>query len=71
MIGLPQAVYTSASPLLHVATWKDGGMSPLYHHHLPSFLAMGPLGYHHLLALHPKLGELVVLLYFALQDVVL
>ena len=70
-IGLPRAVHGSASPLQHAAVWKDGGMSPLYHHHLPIFLAMGPLGYRHLLALHHELGELVVLLHFALQEVVL
>ena len=54
-----------------MAAWKDGGMSPLYHHHLPSFLAMGPLRYHHLLALHHELGELVVLLHSTLQEVVM
>ena len=51
--------------------WKDGSMSPLYHNHLPSFLVMGPLGYHHLLSLHHELGELVVLIHSALQEVVL
>ena len=46
-------------------------MSPMYHPHLPCFPTMDPLGYHHLLALHHELGELVVLLYSSLQEVVL
>ena len=71
MIHLPQAVYGSVSPLPHATTWKDGGMSPINHHHLPSFLVMGPLGYHHLLSLHHELGELVVLLHSTLQEVVM
>ena len=46
-------------------------MSPLYHHHLPSFLAMGLLGYHQPFSIHHELGELVVLLHSALEEVVL
>ena len=71
MIGLPWAIHGFASPLQHEATRKDGGMSPLYHHHIPIFLAMVTLGYHHLLALHHELGELVALLHSTLQEVVL
>ena len=71
MIGLPWVVHRFASPLQHAAARKDGGKSPLYHHHLPCFLAMDPLGYHHLLALHHELGELMVLLHSSLQEVVM
>ena len=70
MIGLPWATHGFESPLQHAAVHADGGMSPLYHHHIPIFLAMVTLGYHHLLALHHELGELVVLLDSTLQEVV-
>ena len=62
-IGLPWDVHGSVSTLQHAAAQKDGGMSPLYHHHILVFLAMGPLRYRQRLALHPKLGVLVVLLH--------
>ena len=70
-IGLPWDVHGSVSTLQHAAAQKDGGMSPLYHHHIPCFLMMGPLWYHHLVSLHHELGELVVLLHSALQEVVM